>query len=309
MSDIRQSQIADEARLLTLERLCVERFEIHHADRAMNRPLHHNLPPVSIVVDAICKGRMGGRRLVCVAEEIPIAFRYNGFPHAVMMATPCDLEDFALGFSVTEGIIAPASDLPSVAVIPCDDGVFIDISLKGRDLQRYLAKRRVRQLRGHTSCGLCGVEDLDDVSRPVAPVHAGARLETGLIHPALDALRSLQPLSRQTRGAHASAWVGLDGELRIVREDVGRHNALDKLIGAMARSDRGIGPGFCLITSRCSFEMVQKAVAVGFPALVSAGAPTSYAIRLANAAGLQLYSIGRDGQPLLYTSSEGLENN
>jgi FdhD protein len=129
-------------------------------------------------------------------------------------------------------------------------------------------------------------------------------LDPDLIQPALDALRSWQPLSRQTRGAHAAAWVGLDGELRMIREDVGRHNALDKLIGAMVRRDGDVASGFCLITSRCSFEMVQKAVAAGFPALVSAGAPTSYAVRLAVAAGLKLYSIGRDGQPLLFTSSD-----
>jgi FdhD protein len=289
-----------------LERLWAERFEIHHADRAMNRPLQHNLPTASIAVDAICKDLMGERSLICVAEEIPVAFRYNGFRYAVMMATPCDLEDFAIGFSITEGITEPASDLPNIAVIPCEDGVSIDILLKGQDLHRYLATRRVRQLRGHTSCGLCGVEDLDDISRAPARVHAGAPLETDLILPALNTLRSWQPLSRQTRGAHASAWVDLDGKLRTVREDVGRHNALDKLIGAMVRSNSSnsrLDQGFCLITSRCSFEMVQKAVAAGFPALVSAGAPTSRAIHLAVAAGLQLYSIGRDGQPLLFTSS------
>jgi FdhD protein len=261
------------------------------------------MPAISIVVEAICKARDGERQLVCVAEEIPVAFRYNGFPHAVMMATPDDLEDFAIGFSTTEGILAVGSDPPNISVVPCDDGVTIDISLKGGDLHRYLATRRIRQLRGHTSCGLCGIEDLDDVSRSPARVHAAATLDTDLILPALDALRSWQPLSRWTRGAHASAWVGLDGELRAVREDVGRHNALDKLIGAMVRGDSGIGPGFCLLTSRCSFEMVQKAVAAGFPTLVSVGAPTSHAIRLAVAAGLQLYSIGRDGQPLLFTSS------
>jgi FdhD protein len=275
----------------------------------MNRPLHHITPLGAIAANAICSDRDGERRLVCVAEEIPIAFRYNGFSYAVMMATPDALEDFAIGFSITEGILGTGSDLPNISVVPSDDGVTIDISLKGRDLHRYLATRRVRQLRGHTSCGLCGVEDLDGISRPPARVHAGPPLKTNLVQPALDALRSWQPLSRQTRGAHASAWVGLDGELRAVREDVGRHNALDKLIGAMVRSDSRLEPGFCLITSRCSFEMVQKAVAAGFPTLVSAGAPTSHAIRLAVAAGLELYSIGRDGQPLLFTSSLSSEEN
>src|SRR5205085_4661337 len=144
---------------------------------------------------------------------------------AVMMATPDDLEDFAVGFSVSEGIVAPGSALPLIEVIACDDGITLDISLDGKDLHRYLATRRVRQLRGQTSCGLCGVEDLDDVSRPVARVAISASSNTDLIGPALDALRHHQPLSRQTRGAHASAWVGPEGKLQAVREDVGRHNS------------------------------------------------------------------------------------
>jgi FdhD protein len=219
-----------------------------------------------------------------------------------MMATPDDLEDFATGFSVSEGIIAPGSRLPDIQIMACDDGITIDIALKGKDLHGYLATRRVRQLRGHTSCGLCGVEDLDDVARPPVRVRPTEPLDTDLILPALDRLRQWQPLSRQTRGAHASAWVDRGGELRMVREDVGRHNSIDKLIGAMIRSRGATDAGFCLITSRCSFEMVQKAAAAGFSALVSAGAPTTHAIRLAQAAGLSLYSLSRDGQPLLFTS-------
>jgi FdhD protein len=271
----------------------------------MNRPLQHTTHDacVSVAVNATCKAGSGEEeRLICVAEETPIAFRYSGFPYAVMMATPDDLEDFAVGFSLTEGIAARDSDTPDISVVPCDDGITIDISLKGADLHRYLATRRVRQLRGHTSCGLCGVEDLDDVARPSMRVRPAAPLDAKLIRPALTALRPWQPLSRQTRGAHASAWVSLDGELRTVREDVGRHNSLDKLIGALVRSRSVHDDGFCLITSRCSFEMVQKAVVAGFPALVSVGAPTSHAIRLATAAGLSLYALAQDGQPLLFTS-------
>jgi FdhD protein len=278
----------------------------------MNRPLQHLARgvPVSVTVNATCRDRDGEqRRLVCVAEETPVAFRYNGFAYAVMMATPDELEDFAVGFSVTEGIIPAACELPELTILACDDGITIDIALEGKDLHRYLATRRVRQLRGHTSCGLCGVEDLDDVARPPLRVRAAAALDTDLILPALDALRQWQPLSRQTRGAHASAWAGPDGKLRLVREDVGRHNSLDKLIGAMVRSRSGTDDGFCLITSRCSFEMVQKAAAAGFPALVSAGAPTTHAIRLAEAAGLSLYSLSRDGQPLRFTSPLPLEEN
>jgi FdhD protein len=159
----------------------------------------------------------------------------------------------------------------------------------------------VRQLRGHASCGLCGVEDLNDVARPFARVRPAAPLEAHVVRGALTALRQWQPLSRQTRGAHASAWVSPEGHLQKVREDVGRHNSLDKLIGALLRN-HSTPDGFCVITSRCSFEMVQKAVAAGFPTLVSAGAPTAHAIRLATGAGLTLYSLHRDGEPLLFTS-------
>src|SRR5947209_9624831 len=278
----------------------------------MNRPLQHSSygACVSLTVQASCRDESSGQgRLVCVAQETPIAFRYNGFPYAVMMATPDDLEDFAVGFSLTEGIIAPASELAELSILPSDGGITVDISLHGGDLHRYLASRRVRQLRGHTSCGLCGVEDLDDVSRPPMRVRAAPPLDPEVIQPALASLRHWQPLSRQTRGAHASAWVGLDGELRTVREDVGRHNSLDQLIGALIRSRGATDQGFCLITSRCSFEMVQKAAAAGFAALVSAGAPTSHAIRLAAAAGLSLYALSRDGQPLLFTSPASLKEN
>jgi FdhD protein len=277
----------------------------------MNPHLQHitDGAPVSVTVNATCNGHgRDERRLVCIAEETPIAFKYNGFSYAVMMATPDDLEDFAVGFSVSEGIIAPTTVLPHVQTSASDDGVTINISLKGYDLHRYLATRRIRQLHGHTSCGLCGVEDLHDVARPPARVPAAAALDTDVILPALDALRLWQPLSRQTRGAHASAWVGVDGELLLVREDVGRHNSLDKLIGAMARG-KAARAGFCLITSRCSFEMVQKAAAMGIPALVSVGAPTMHAIRLAQGAGLSLYSLSRDGEPLQFTSTTFSEKN
>ena len=239
---------------------------------------------------------------MCIAEETPVAFRYNGFPHAVMMATPDDLEDFATGFSKSEGIIEGCSDAHNISVCQSCEGTTIDISLAGNALRRYLASRRVRQLRGHTSCGLCGVEDLHDVRRPAARVASAKSLRTDSIQSALNALRAWQPLSRYTRGAHASAWVALEGNLCAVREDVGRHNSLDKLIGTILRNGLRADDGFCLITSRCSFEMVQKAVAAGFPALVSVGAPTALAIRLAMAAGLRLYSLSRDGEPMQFAS-------
>jgi FdhD protein len=272
----------------------------------MNQPLQHDSRAaiVSLPVNATWKARGADEeRLVCLAEEVPIAFRYDGFAHGVMMATPADLHDFAVGFSRSEGIIDSRSEIRDISIIHSDEGAIVDISLGGSALHHYLASRRVRQLRGHTSCGLCGVEDLDDVRRPLAKLRPAAScLAAGSIATALTALRQWQPLSRHTRGAHASAWVALDGTLRIVREDVGRHNSLDKLIGATLRSDTAVEHGFCLITSRCSFEMAQKAVAAGFATLVSAGAPTGLAVRLAEAAGLTLYSLTRDGDPLQFTS-------
>jgi FdhD protein len=271
----------------------------------MNRPLKHDSQPavVSLPVKATCKAwDSGEQRLVCIAEETPIAFRYDGFSHAVMMATPDDLQDFAVGFSRTEGVIKTSTDLRDISISQSDDGTTIDISLGSDALHRYLATRRIRQLRGHTSCGLCGVEDLHDVHRLHVRVRQAPPLSSEPILSALAALRQWQPLSRVTRGAHASAWVARDGTLQIVREDVGRHSSLDKLIGAMLRSGLRADDGFGLITSRCSFEMVQKAVAAGFPALVSAGAPTALAIRSAMAAGLTLYSVSRDGEPLQFTS-------
>jgi FdhD protein len=256
----------------------------------------------AVVYLSLCEPRDAPQAQVCVAEETPVAFRYDGFSHGVMMASPEDLEDFATGFSVSEGVIDASGGLRATSILRHDDGITIDASLHARDLHRYLAGRRVRQLRGNTSCGLCGVEDLADIRRPARQVGPGKPLNADLIRTTLVKLRQWQPLSRQTRGAHASAWVTQRGELSAVREDVGRHNSLDKLIGSLVRRGSRPPQGFCLITSRCSFEMVQKAVAAGFPTLVAVGAPTAQAVRLASAAGLMLYSLSRDGEPLLFTS-------
>jgi FdhD protein len=266
----------------------------------MHQPVEHH--GGAVVYLSLCETPDTRQAWACVAEETPIAFRYDGFSHAVMMASPDDLEDFAVGFSVSEGIIDASGSLRTTSISRHDGGIAIDVSLHAHDLHRYLAGRRVRQLRGNTSCGLCGVEDLADIRRPAVRVRAGPPLDANLIQSTLDVLRQWQPLSRQTRGAHASAWVTLEGQLSAVREDVGRHNSLDKLIGSLVRRGHRPERGFCLITSRCSFEMVQKAIAAGFPTLVSVGAPTAHAIRLASAAGLTLYSLSRDGEPLLFTS-------
>ncbi len=247
------------------------------------------------------------RSLDCVEEEA-VAFRFNGFPHAVMMATPADLEDFAFGFSLAEGVIGAAADVDAISIEASAEGISVDISLRGESLRGYLAGRRVRQLRGHTSCGLCGVEDLQDIRRPAARVHPARLPEQDAISLAFDRLREWQPLSCLTRGAHAAAWVDADGTIQVAREDVGRHNALDKLIGAGLRGAFSRTTGFCLVTSRCSFEMVQKAIAAGFPVIVSASAPTALAIRTARAAGLVLCALSRERAPLIFTQHEQSED-
>jgi FdhD protein len=279
---------------------------IRNADDAMQQPLEDQ-GGAAVVYLALCETKHKRSAQVCVAEETPVAFQYAGISHGVMMASPEDLEDFATGFSVSEGIIDASGSLQAISISRQDDGITIDISLEASDLHRYLAGRRVRQMRGHTSCGLCGVTDLADIRRAPSQVRAGKSFDIALIRPTLDLLRQWQPLSRQTRGAHASAWVMLDGQLSAVREDVGRHNSLDKLIGCLVRGRYDRHQGFCLITSRCSFEMVQKAVAAGFPTLVSVGAPTAQAVRLSAAAGLRLYTLSRDGEPLLFTSPRETE--
>lgn len=236
-----------------------------------------------------------------VAEEIPLAIVYNGVPHAVMMGTPIDLEDFALGFSIAEGTARDVHDIKSIAVVPGAGGITIDIALTPGALHRVLARRRIRTLRGHTSCGLCGVEDLAQLDMtPAVRLRAAQPIDRVALERALAQIRSVQPLAARTHGAHAAAWVDLDGSLVLVREDVGRHNALDKLVGAALRAGLDFGQGFCLITSRCSYEMAQKAVAAGIPALVAISAPTALAIRTAQAAGLTLATIDRSGGFFIY---------
>jgi len=269
-------------------------------------------------IDAGVAQQIGGRRLrgqeidaardETVAEEIAVGFVYNGFPHAVMMATPNDLVDFAAGFSLTEGLIDGLAGLRGVAASADTDGVRLAIELAPAALTSFLQRRRVRQLRGHTSCGICGVEEIAQVAQLAAraPQSFSAatrpRLDAAPLRRALAALRDYQPLSRVTRCAHAAAWSDPHGRLVLVREDVGRHNALDKLIGGGLRASVDTSDGFCLVTSRCSYEMVQKAIMARMPMLVAISAPTALAIRTARQAGLTLATFDRDGEPVVYSA-------
>ncbi|MFL6700489.1 MAG: formate dehydrogenase accessory sulfurtransferase FdhD [Vitreoscilla sp.] len=238
-----------------------------------------------------------------LADEVPVALIFNGISHAVMLATPLDLEDFALGFGLTEGLLARADELYGVDVQPDLAGMRVEMEVSSACFARLKDKRR--SMAGRTGCGLCGTESLEQVEPPLRPL---APCATPLSPPAIaDALRAMpshQALQQRTGATHAAAWCSLDGGVRIVREDVGRHNALDKLVGAMVQA--GVDPreGFCCITSRASVEMVRKAVAAGITALIAVSAPTSRAVATARQAGLALAGFARRDDLVLYANPD-----
>ncbi|MBB5046240.1 FdhD protein [Rhodopseudomonas rhenobacensis] len=249
-----------------------------------------------------------GKTTAMVAEEVPVGVLYSGIPHAVMMASPADLEDFAIGFSVTEGIIKSASEVREITTQQTCDGVELNLVLAPERFQAFLSRRRTRNLRGHTSCGLCGVEDVADTRADTPQAPAGQSFTQDAIRRALAALGGHQQLHRLTRAAHAAAWVSCEGDILLVREDVGRHNALDKLIGAAMRQGTDLAAGFCLITSRCSYEMVQKALMASMPAIVAISAPTGLAVRTAEAAGLTLVALARDDAQNVYAAAHRIDD-
>jgi formate dehydrogenase accessory protein FdhD len=224
-------------------------------------------------------------RIETLPEEVPVALVYNGISHAVMLATPADLEDFALGFSLSEGILAKPSELYDREVVFREEGIELQLEIASERFAK--PKDRRRNLAGRTGCGLCGVESLSAVARDLPTLPDALRVPVATLRRALAHLRDHQPLHRRTHAVHAAAWVDAEGNIDFVREDVGRHNALDKLIGALTkRPDRK--PGFALVTSRASVEMVQKAAGAGIELLFSISAPTALAARVAEDCGLTL---------------------
>ena len=234
-----------------------------------------------------------------IASEVPIALQYNGQAHVVMLATPVDLDDFALGFSLSEAIIAAPDELESVDVRTRLEGIEISLAIPAIRADR-VAKRQ-RHLGANTSCGLCGTRQLEDVIRHPAVVGNGPRVDTASLHRGLSALATAQPLNSRTGATHAAAWATCDGTLVLVREDVGRHNALDKLIGAMARQGIDTRQGFLILTSRASYEMVQKAATVGIALVAAISAPTALAIHLAATTGVTLVGFARESGHVVYT--------
>ena len=239
-----------------------------------------------------------------VAEEVPVAFEYNGISHTVMLATPADLEDFALGFSLSEGIVARRSDVFDIEIEEAEAGITLHLEIAGGCFANF--KQRRRSLAGRTGCGLCGAESLTQVMRDLPPVAAGQAFPLAALHEGMRRLPTQQVLQQTTGAVHAACHVASDGSISHVREDIGRHNALDKTLGALANADATAG-GALLITSRASFEMVQKSAALGYGILAAVSAPTAAAIRLADKLNLTLVGFLRGSSCAIYTHAQGLQ--
>jgi FdhD protein len=239
-----------------------------------------------------------------VADEVPVALQYNGLSHAVMLASPLDLEDFAVGFSLSEGLVDQAADVYDVEPQETDQGIVLHIEIAARCLARL--KERRRTLAGRTGCGLCGTESLAQalprIDRRVNP----CILDVGALPLAMRDMRMRQALQSATGATHAAAWCNPAGHVQLLREDVGRHNALDKLVGALARGRCDATRGFFAITSRASYEMVQKTVRAGVGVLAAISAPTALAVRTAEEAGLCLIGFARGTDWVAYSGAERL---
>lgn len=239
-----------------------------------------------------------------LAEEVPVAIEYNGAGYAVLMATPADIGDLVQGFSLAERLVARGDALLDTDVHRTAAGLVARATLPPHRTDALLD--RVRHRASDSSCGLCGIENLEQAMRPLPAVTNRTAADRAAIFRALAALYDHQPLNAATGAAHAAAWVGADGTIRLVREDVGRHNAFDKLIGAMARAGAGWDGGFALLSSRCSYELVEKAALANCPLLVTISAPTRLAAERAEAAGLPLVALARSDALLLRGHSGAL---
>lgn len=248
-----------------------------------------------------------GRRSIeqdYIAEEVPISLVYNGIPHVVMLATPTNLEEFALGFSITEGIISSAQELLSTRVYNRSNGIEVQLKIPEQRFQCLTGKGR--NLTGRTGCGLCGASTLKQAIRQPGPVHGSLTVNADELMAAFAEIKQQQKINKLTGSVHAAAWAVPGTGIVAVREDVGRHNALDKLIGALLRTGKDPSTGFAVVTSRASYEMVQKTAWVSIPLLAAISAPTGLAIRLADEAGLTLIGFARADQHVIYTHPQRL---
>lgn len=236
-----------------------------------------------------------------IAEEVPVALVLNGISHAVMMASPDHLDDFALGFGLTEGLLRSPAELYGMDVLDVANGIEVQMEVSSECAWRLRERRR--NLAGRTGCGLCGTDSLSQVRQPLPPV-VPVQLTPDAAFQAERGLKAAQQLQQLTGSTHAAAWCNLDGHVQLLREDVGRHNALDKLIGAMIRADVDVAQGFVAITSRASFEMVQKVAMARVGTLVAVSAPTALAIETAHQSGVALAGMIRRQRIVIYTFAE-----
>lgn len=234
-----------------------------------------------------------------VAEEVPVCLVFNGEPYSVMMTSPGDIADFALGFCLTEGILSKPDQLQGVRLDPHPEGLLVNCLIPEKCADAL--QQRQRSLTGRTGCGLCGVRNLADAVRAPAKVGVGVSVQSDAIARAHEDLRNWQTFNQQTGAVHAAGWADVSGTIQQVREDVGRHNALDKLIGCLAGSGFDAGRGFCVITSRASYEMVVKAATVGITLLAAVSAPTALAVRLARDTNLTLAGFVRNDNMVVYS--------
>lgn len=232
-----------------------------------------------------------------VPVEAPIAIDIGGIGYAVMMATPIDLDDYITGFALSEGLIARPQDIGNLIISAVEGGFVARLTLPPEGMQKAVARARKRV--GESSCGLCGIDNIAEVLRPLPQLTARIKTTRAAIAAALAALSGRQPLGRLTGAVHAAAFCLPDGTISLVREDVGRHNALDKLLGAMARAGIDPASGFVLLSARCSYELVEKTVRAGCPMLVTISAPTSLAVERAKSAGLTLVTLARPDAALV----------
>jgi FdhD protein len=247
--------------------------------------------PVRTVVRKVWHAGSASESARVIPEETALALTYNGGTYAVMMGTPRDLEDFAIGFSLNEGIIQCLDDIESLDVVSLDEGIELRMWLAQSKADR-LSERR-RHIAGPTGCGICGIDSIAEAVRPAAIVAAGGSFSPQQVTAAIQSIPALQAINVATRAVHAAAFWTRAAGIVALREDVGRHNALDKLAGVLARQKIAAGDGMVLLTSRVSVEMVQKTAAMGAPLMVAVSAPTALAVRMADAAGITLAAIAR----------------
>lgn len=262
------------------------------------------LPPAGAVQRRVARWRNGrvDEHIDCVAEEVPVAVVCNSRHFAVMMATPTDLDDFALGFALSEGLIAVPAELLALRAQTQLEGVELHLTLPPERATALV--RRERSLEGRSGCGVCGSRHLEDLLRVPPRVTANPRITGAALDAALAQLADHQSLAAATGATHAAAWADDRGRIQLLREDVGRHNALDKLIGALRRDDRSLDAGFAIVTSRASYEIAMKAASAGIAVLAAISAPTALAISLADSAGLTLIGFARPGGCAVYTHAD-----